>query len=322
MSEIALTEIDVERQVADCETFEETLEFRDRAMSAHVYAKAKNCGEEADIAKEAQLWAEWEAGGYLAEAPKQHGARPPDTASHLARPLNELGVSWDQSSRWQAVHKLSRELVRQHIADRRNNGKELTQAGLLQLAKKLDREQEIGEQRNEVAELPTGPFDVIVVDPPWPYGTKYDPQGRRAANPYPEMSLGEISALELPTSDDCIMWLWTTHRFMRDSFQILDIWGFRDVAILTWVKNRIGLGHWLRSNSEFCIMAVKGKPSVMLTNQSTTIYGDVREHSRKPDEFYEMVETLCPGSKMDYFSREPRPGWAQFGNETGKFNGT
>ena len=191
------------------------------------------------------------------------------------------------------------------------------------ITKKKKREQEIDKQKEEIQtnnfESPAGKFDVIVLDPPWPYGTKYDPIGRRAANPYPEMSLDEIKAIELPTSENCVLWLWTTHKFMRYSFELLDHWEFRDVAILTWVKDRMGLGSWLRSQSEFCIMAVKGKPKVNLTNQTTIIHGKMREHSRKPDEFYQMIDKLCFGYKIDWFSREKREGWSQYGSETNRF---
>ncbi len=183
------------------------------------------------------------------------------------------------------------------------------------------RELELEAQVQALDELPAvdRKFHVVVIDPPWPYGTKYDPSTRRAANPYPEMPLEDIAAIEIPAQDDCVLWLWTTHKFMRHSFDLLDGWRFRDVAILTWVKDRMGLGSWLRSQSEFCIMAVKGKPIINLTNQTTVISGPLREHSRKPDEFYEMVDELCTGAKIDYFSREFRDGWYQYGNETGKF---
>lgn len=191
--------------------------------------------------------------------------------------------------------------------------------------KQQERANDIAEQRlaiaSGVATLPDGVFEVISLDPPWPYGTEYDPNGRRAANPYPEMSLEQIKAIELPAANDCILWLWTTHKFMRYSFDLLDAWGFRDVAILTWVKNRMGLGTWLRSQSEFCIMAVKGKPTIELTNQTTVLHGEMREHSRKPESFYEMVDKLCVGRKLDYFSREQRNGWCSFGNDVNKFAG-
>lgn len=189
--------------------------------------------------------------------------------------------------------------------------------------KKQQREAEIEEIREQIEanqfEPPTEKFDVIVIDPPWPYGTKYDANGRRAASPYPEMQIDEIKAINLPSADDCILWLWTTHKFMREAFGVLDAWGFRDVAILTWVKDRMGLGSWLRSQSEFCIMAVKGNPKVNLTNQTTVLYGKMREHSRKPDEFYQMVDELCNGRKIDWFSREKREGWFQFGAESERF---
>lgn len=188
--------------------------------------------------------------------------------------------------------------------------------------KEQERREDIDRQKAAIesgVNTADGTYDVVSIDPPWPYGTEYDPDGRRAANPYPEMSLDEIMAIDIPATDNCVLWLWTTHKFMRHSFALLDKWGFRDVAILTWVKDRMGLGTWLRSQSEFCIMAVKGSPLINLTNQTTVLEGPLREHSRKPDSFYEMVNGLCVGRKLDYFSRQARDGWDQFGNDTGRF---
>ncbi len=199
----------------------------------------------------------------------------------------------------------------------------LTLKEALKTAKKVEREKEIKDKIKEIESNgfipPSRKYDVIVIDPPWPYGTEYDPDGRRSASPYPEMSLEDIAGIQLPAADDCILWLWTTHKFMRYSFAILDKWGFRDVAILTWVKSRMGLGSWLRSQTEYCIMAVKGHPKINLTNQTTVIHGDMREHSRKPDEFYKLVDSLCVGYKIDWFSREKREGWDQYGIETDRF---
>lgn len=166
-----------------------------------------------------------------------------------------------------------------------------------------------------------GEYEVIAIDPPWPYGTAYDPEGRRAASPYPEIALEALAEMKLPAAQDCILWLWTTHAFMRAALALLDTWEFREVAILTWVKDRMGLGQWLRSQSEFCIMAVKGTPRVNLSNQTTVLNGPMREHSRKPDEFYQLVEGLVEEEdrKADIFGREQRNGWDVFGNEPEKF---
>ncbi|MCZ2459827.1 MAG: hypothetical protein LC128_09370, partial [Chitinophagales bacterium] len=228
------------------------------------------------------------------------------------------------ANRWQQVAAVPEETFKEFIERTKSEGKELTTNGIIKIAKQLQRKEDIEEQIEEIQsnkfQPPSGLFDVIVIDPPWAYGTKYDPNGRRAANPYPEMGLDEIKAIKLPASKDCILWLWTTHKFMRYSFEILDTWGFRDVAIVTWVKDRMGLGSWLRSQSEFCIMAVKGSPVVNLTNQTTIINGAMREHSRKPEEFYQFVDSLCVGYKLDWFSRQQREGWVSFGNDTEKFN--
>ncbi len=241
--------------------------------------------------------------------------------SRFGRPRDIAGNMFGVSGRYvDEFGKIQEEAP--EIAEEIRNGKTTIYEAKKKI-KKDKRDQQIQEQIKEIEQNdftpPTQKYDVIVVDPPWPYGTKYDPNGRRAANPYPEMSLDDIKAIELPASDDCVLWLWTTHKFMRYSFDIIDAWGFRDVAIITWVKDRMGLGTHIRSQSEFCIMALKGKPTINLTNQTTVVNGKLKEHSRKPDEFYKMVNSLCVGYKLDYFSREQREGWDQYGNDTSKF---
>jgi N6-adenosine-specific RNA methylase IME4 len=180
-------------------------------------------------------------------------------------------------------------------------------------------------QREEIesgtAQLPEGTFEVLVVDPPWNYGTEYSADGRRVANPYPEMTHVELLNIEIPASEDAIMFLWTTHRFIWDARALLDKWGFNYRNIIVWNKEKIGMGDLFRMQCEFCIVGIRGKP--ILDNDHT--WRDIitearREHSRKPDGFYEMVDRLCVGRKLDYFSRIERPGWATFGNDTGRFS--
>ena len=165
--------------------------------------------------------------------------------------------------------------------------------------------------------LPTGPFRVIVADPPWQYGKRAEDPSHRGSGAYPSMSLDDIKAMAVRdiAHQDATLWLWTTNAFMPGAFEVLDAWGFTHKTILTWVKDRMGTGDWLRGKTEHCLMAVRGKPTVTLTNQTTVIAGALREHSRKPDEFYELVEALCPGSKAELFQRSPRPGWVGHGDE-------
>lgn len=181
----------------------------------------------------------------------------------------------------------------------------------------LARSQHAEEIAAEPPPLPTGPFRVIVADPPWNYANRADDPTHRARNPYPDMSIEDICALPVGemAAEDCALWLWTTNAHMREAFVVLDAWGFEQKTILTWVKDRMGTGFWLRGQTEHCLLAVRGRPVVLLTNQTTALHGPLREHSRKPDEFYRLVEALCPGSKVELFSRQAREGWVAHGNE-------
>ena len=88
---------------------------------------------------------------------------------------------------------------------------------------------------------------------------------------------------------------------------------------MTWAKDRVGTGRWLRGQTEQCLLLSRGQPVVTLGSQSTLLQGPVREHSRKPEEFYGLVESLCPGRKLELFARQQRPGWEAWGAETDKF---
>jgi len=191
--------------------------------------------------------------------------------------------------------------------------------GEVKLAAKRELAEEI--RANPIV-TPDGRYQVIVSDPPWKYDTRAEDTSHRGKNQYPDMTTEEICGLPVASlaQDDCILWLWTTNAFMRDAYRCLDAWGFREKTILTWDKELIGLGDWLRNVTEHCILAVKGQPVVSLTNQTTIIREKRREHSRKPLAFYEMVEALCPGSKLEMFARTPRDGWASWGAETEKFH--
>jgi N6-adenosine-specific RNA methylase IME4 len=168
---------------------------------------------------------------------------------------------------------------------------------------------------------PTGTFNVIVIDPPWRYHKRTEDTTHRGRSQYPDMSITDIEDLPISerAAENCILWLWTTNAFMHEAYHCLEIWKFIPKTILTWAKDRMGLGDWLRGQTEHCILAIRGKPIVTLTNQATLLDGPVREHSRKPEEFYELVEQLCHGSKLDMFAREQREGWVSWGAETDKF---
>lgn len=170
-----------------------------------------------------------------------------------------------------------------------------------------------------------GPYRVIVADPPWPYEVREEDPSHRGVSPYPTMSIEQICAeaekVRAIAHDDCVLWLWTTNAHMFHAGTVLAAWGFENKTILTWVKDKMGMGNWLRGQTEHCIMAVRGSPTVTITNQTTVLHAPVREHSRKPDEeFLPFVERLCPAPRYAYlFSRTERERWDCHGDEVGKF---
>src|SRR5579859_4436775 len=154
--------------------------------------------------------------------------------------------------------------------------------------------------------LPRGRYQVLVIDPPWPYQQAH-------TLPYPTMPLSEITALPVRTltTDDAVIWLWTTNHFLRQAHELAqDHWELTVRNVLTWAKDRQGTGSWLRGQTEHCLLCTHGHPHLQAKNESTLLHGKARQHSRKPETFYALVERTCPGSKLELFARQPRPGWA------------
>jgi len=180
------------------------------------------------------------------------------------------------------------------------------------------RKQKKREQIEKIKELKPveGKFHVIVVDPPWPFQGEYDPEGRRLVGDYPTMSIDEIKKIKLPMEDDCILWLWGCDVLLKETLEVIEAWGFNRKSTLIWVKDKIGLGAWLRNQHEYCFLCVKGKPIFHGESTSTILNAKRGKHSEKPEEFYQMVEKVCPyKDKLDYFARKKREGWIVYGDE-------
>ena len=179
------------------------------------------------------------------------------------------------------------------------------------------------EKENKTLE---GVFDVIAIDPPWEYSERggfsseqHDEDSNRGGVDYPTLTVEELKLLKLPAKDDCVLYLWTTHAFLRDSYNLLDAWGFTYKAVITWDKEKMGMGRNIRMQCEFCLLAIKGNPLLQGSAVRDIIREPRREHSRKPIKFYELVETMTTGRKLDYFSREKRENWEVYGAESEKF---
>ena len=170
-------------------------------------------------------------------------------------------------------------------------------------------------------------YRTIVADPPWEYGAsrgfswrKGRPSGERSPMlAYPTMSVASIAALPvLDLADrDAHLYLWTTQRYLWDSYHVLDAWGFAPSAVLTWCKSPTGfsLGGTFGRASEFVVFALNGRAAARgRTNRDWWEWPRGR-HSEKPDAFMDIVESVSHGPYLEMFARRQRLGWDTWGNE-------
>ena len=266
-------------------------------------------------------------GGNQYDAPcqKSDNIQKIDTKKELAKIAN---VSHDTINKIENIEAKASDEVKQKLSSGTMSINEAYKE-IKKEEKKVERVELIQKQIEDIEEglLPdlVGLFDVVSVDPPWPYEgeskniTSFDSVGRRVANPYPEMSIEQIKAIELPLMENAVVLLWTTHKFLPDAFEILKEWNLDYKATLVWNKEKIGMGAWFRMQCEFCLVGIKGKPYWENTTYRDIIIESRREHSRKPDSFFEMIEKITMGNRLEYFSREKREGWKVFGNDINKF---
>jgi N6-adenosine-specific RNA methylase IME4 len=181
-------------------------------------------------------------------------------------------------------------------------------------------------QKTQVANNPPLPIDrkypIIYADPPWCFKVHSEATGssRAASKHYSVMDLADICSL--PVSDlaepAAVLFLWTTAPFLEKAFDVLAAWGFKYSSNLVWTKDKCGTGYWCRSQHEHLLICRRGnfpapKPS---DRPLSVLHAPRQEHSRKPDEVYEIIERAYPElPKIELFARHARPGWRRWGNE-------
>lgn len=171
-------------------------------------------------------------------------------------------------------------------------------------------------------------YDLIVIDPPWPFATwSAAGQDKSASKHYRVMTLADI--MDLPVRDllkpNAVVLLWATGAMLAQAVAVMEAWGITYKTELAWRKVtrngkvRMGCGFWARTMHEPVLLGTVGKPSKFTL--PSCFDGIAREHSRKPDEFYRMITERTPGlRRADVFAREQRDGWDAWGDEVGKFS--
>ncbi len=173
-------------------------------------------------------------------------------------------------------------------------------------------------------------FTTVLADPPWRFQNstgKVAPQHRRL-NRYETLSLDEIKALPVgnAVSSTSHLYLWVPNALLAEGLAVMSAWGFAYKSNIVWHKIRKdggsdgrGVGFYFRNVTELILFGVRGKNARTLApgrRQVNLIATQKREHSRKPDELYPIIEACSPGPYLELFARGARKGWQAWGNQT------
>jgi N6-adenosine-specific RNA methylase IME4 len=176
--------------------------------------------------------------------------------------------------------------------------------------------------------LPDKKYSIIYADPPWGYQNR----GTRAAasKHYGTMTVEELKKMDVGAAGGVLLAATAPSLcgrpfpMLREALEVIEAWGFTYKTVaFNWVKQNKtgaglfwGLGNWTRSNSEICLLAVKGKPKRMSASVHSVILSPVQQHSRKPAETRDrIVELMGDLPRIELFAREAAPGWDAWGNE-------
>lgn len=177
----------------------------------------------------------------------------------------------------------------------------------------------------------SGSARTILADPPWQFTNrtgKVAPEHRRLRR-YETMTNRDI--MQLPVSHVAApqshLYLWVPNALIAEGLEVLHRWGFTYKSNIVWYKvrkdggpDRRGVGFYFRNVTELVLFGVRGRNNRTLApgrRQPNVMVSRKREHSRKPDELYEIVEACSPGPYLELFARARRPGWTVWGNEVG-----
>ena len=176
-------------------------------------------------------------------------------------------------------------------------------------------------------------FRTVLADPPWQFQNrtgKVAPEHRRLAR-YGTMKLEQIAALPVQgvLADTAHLYLWVPNALLPEGIRVLNAWGFQYKSNLVWHKIRKdggsdgrGVGFYFRNVTELVLFGVRGKNARTLAagrRQVNLLATRKREHSRKPDELYEIIEACSAGPYLELFARNTRRGWTGWGDQSDSY---
>jgi N6-adenosine-specific RNA methylase IME4 len=177
-------------------------------------------------------------------------------------------------------------------------------------------------------------FSTILADPPWQFQNrtgKMAPEHKRLSR-YPTLDLQSIKDIpvQVAAEETAHLYMWVPNALLPEGLAVMEAWGFQYKSNIIWYKIRKdggpdgrGVGFYFRNVTEILLFGVRGKGARTLQqgrSQPNIIATRKREHSRKPDEQYDLIEGCSWGPRLELFSRGNRHGWTCWGNQAEEYN--
>ena len=169
-------------------------------------------------------------------------------------------------------------------------------------------------------------YKTIYADPPW-WEAGAGQVTRGAQKHYSLMTTKEIIEMKdfiaKLSEENCHLYLWVTNNFLPDGLKVMEKWGFKYKTMITWIKDRFGLGQYFRGITEHCLFGVKGNLPYKIIDgkrqqETTLIYVEKGKHSEKPEKMRQLIETVSYPPYIELFARREIPGWTVWGDNIKK----
>lgn len=299
-------------------------------LAQEVYSQ--KLSEAQDIA-DAVLDAEVRMGQLTAAIPKSQGFASTTIRDNgvqnatKTEQLEDIGLSEKQAQRFETLAKHP-EVVERAKATAREEGRIVTRQDVFNTIRK---EEKAAERKAAIEEQINRPkttahidiyttdkkYRVIYADPPWSYKDKQDTEKLNGAiKHYPTMSIDELCKIPVPAEKNAVLFMWVTSPLLEECFGVINSWGFKYKSSFVWDKILHTMGHYNSVRHEFLLICTKGSCTPDIPKLYDSVVSIERtEHSRKPAEIREMIDSLYPvGERLEMFAREAPEGWDVWGN--------
>ena len=316
--------------IAEARTLDELKSIRDKAEAVRKYAEAAGLGLEIqNQAAEMKLRAERRAGSMLSKLKLHGGDRREETATDRVT-LEEIGISKDQSSRWQLAASVPEKAFERFLEEAQQEQGEVTTAGLTKLARALSAKKKKKDTATEVAPavedcqmVPTiseliyrQKYACVYVDAPWPVGDEPSEDDDKSLEAFC-IVLSQQPIQEL-VEEHCHLHMWATDESLFAAKAVMEAWGFAFKGALICLNNLGRPGNYWVEAHEYLLLGVRGGLPLMERGMNSWMRACREPDGNSPDNIRRLIERVSPGPYLHLFGHKPISGWTVYSSMAGR----